>query len=155
MLHKGARTTGGNVPPAVATKIGSLLDQFVEIVAKKVEAAKIRRAVVRSMLTCSTIHIIDRRHLFIAAQKQLGVPQTFDLDRRDKEFSAQEILDAARWEFGFDNPFVLQFPVEFLDQPADIRTAPLEAIALSHIDSEVHRIEHQMNMIQINRVRLF
>lgn len=150
MLHKGARTTGGNIPGDVGTKIGDLLDQFVEIVATNVAAAKIRRAIVRSMLTCSTLHIIDKRHVFVAAQKHTGMASTISLDLRDKDLSPQEVFDAARWEFGFDDPFVLQFPAILLDGSNETRAAALEAIAQTYIKSELHRIERQMNVIQIN-----
>lgn len=152
MLHQGARTTGGNVPNDVASQIRRLLDQFVDIVAKKVEAAKIRRAVVRSMLTCSTVHVIDSQNLFVAAQKQTGMPSSISLDHRDKLVSAQEVFEAAKWEFGFDNPFVLQFPAALIEQNADFRTPTLEAIADAYIKSEIQRIERQMNVIQINPI---
>jgi hypothetical protein len=152
MLHKGARSTGGNLPADITTKITALLDEFADIVLETIRTRHLRRAVVRSMLTCSTINILDRRHLFVAAQKQSGMPSTIGFDQRDKEFPIQEVLAAAKWEFGFDDPFIIPFPTEVLDQPKELRRPVIEAIAAAHIESEVQRVERQMNVIQINPI---
>jgi len=152
MLHKGTRTHGGNIPGDVEAKISGLLDQFTEIVAKKVHAASIRRAVVRSMLTCSTFNVLDSRHLFVAAQKQTGMPSTASLDHREKDFTIDDVYQAAKWEFGYDDPFVMQFPADLLEKTADERAAALEAIAETHIKSETHRVQREMNVIQINPI---
>lgn len=152
MLHKGTRTVGGDVPGELSSKINGVLDQFAEIVVAKVEAARVRRAVVRSMLTCNTINVIDSHHLFVAAQKSLGMPSTLSLYHPGESSSLQDIYDAARWEFGFDSPFVVQFPLEALDQAPDARRAVLEAIADEHIRSEIARIEREMNIVQVNPI---
>jgi len=152
MFHQGARTSGGNIPDEVTSKIDAVLTGFTDIVAKKVQASQIRRAVVRSMLTCDTINVLDSFHLFVAAQKQTGMPSTLGLDHRGKQFSIEEIFDAAKWDFGFDDPFVIQFPVELLDQADDVRAPALQAIADTHIRSETHRVERQMSIVQINPI---
>ncbi len=152
MLHMGSRTVGGDVPGEVFSKINAVLDEFVNIVAARVQATNLRRAVVRSMLICNTINVIDSCHLFIAAQKSLGMPSTMSLYHPDKQFSVQDIYEAARWEFGFDAPFVIQFPIEALDQKLDERRAVLQAIAEEHIRAEVVRVEREMNVVQVNPI---
>jgi hypothetical protein len=152
MFHKGARTLGGNIDAPLAQQIDGLLDQFVEITSTEVVAAKIRRAVVRSMLTCSLVIVLDAKHLWVAAQKQLGMPSTMRLDRRDAIFPAQEIYAAARWDFGLDDPFVIQFPAILIEQETNVRVASLTAIARSYIQAEVQRVQSQMNIIQINPI---
>lgn len=152
MFHKGARTSGGNIPGELATKIDALLTEFIEIVAQNVESLKIRRAVVRSMLTCSTVNVLDSAHLFVAAQKQTGMPSTIGLDHRGSTFPIEEILGAAQWDFGFDDPFVIQFPANLLDLDKSARIFSLQAIADSHIKSEINRVERQMNVVQINPI---
>lgn len=152
MLHQGTRTFGGDMDGEISGKVNNLLDQFLAIVATKAAAANIRRAVVRSMLTCSTFHVLDSRHLFVAAQKQTGMASTVNLDHRGKEFTIEDVYEAAKWEFGYDEPFVIQFPSELLDQTAEDRAATLEAIAEAHISSETYRVQREMNVIQINPI---
>jgi hypothetical protein len=76
MLHQGARVSGGNIDGELSSKIESLLDQFVTVVAREVETQKIRRAIVRSMLTCDVIIVLDAEHLWVAAQKQSTMGST-------------------------------------------------------------------------------
>jgi hypothetical protein len=152
MFHKGARVGGGTMPGDVAQRIAALLDEFTETVSKLVQAAHLRRAVVRSMLPCSIVDVLDSNHLFVAAQKQTGMPSTVGLDHRGKAFPIDEIFQAAKWEFGFDDPFVLQFPSAILSQEKGDRASVLEAIASAHVTSEVNRVQRQMNVIQINPI---
>ena len=152
MFHKGNRTVGGNIDGPIAQQINSLLDQFIEITYKEVEIAQLRRAIVRSMLTCSLIIVLDAKYLWIAAQKHLGMPSTNLIDRRDTVFPAQAVYEAARWEFGFDDPFVIQFPATLIEQEANSRIASLTAIARSHIQGETQRVQNQMNVIQVNPI---
>lgn len=152
MLHQGTRTIGGNIPDPHSSIINQLLDEFVGIVSGKVVQKRIPRAVVRSMLTCSTVNVLDSQHLFVAAQKTAGMATTQSLYHPGRSFSLQEIYSAARWEIGFDNPFVIQFPVTALDLPQEERQVTLDAIAEEHIRSEVARVEREMNLIQISPI---
>ena len=152
MLHKGARTTGGDMPKEINGTITALLDQFMKLVADRVHASGLPRAAVRSMLPCSTINVLDSDHLYVAGQKHAGMPSTIGIYRRDKRFTIDQVSQSARWEFGFDDPFVIQFPAEAIDQEAAEREPALTAIAASHVMSETERIERQMRIIQINPV---
>ena len=67
-------------------------------------------------------------------------------------FPIEEIYAAARWEFGFDDPFVIQFPVGMLDQQSEARGAVLEAIASEHVRAELARVERMMNIVQVNPI---
>lgn len=152
LLHMSPRMVGGDAPEEVANKVAAVLNHFVEIVTSRVQAAKLRRAVVRSMLTCTTVHIIDSRHFFVAAEKTSGMPSTTTLYRPSAVFPLQEIYTAAKWEFGLDNPFVIQFPIELLDAEPDARRPVLESLADEHIRSELSRVEREMNIVQVNPV---
>lgn len=153
MFHKGgARMVGGNLPADLTTKVDALLDEFLECTNLEVRARQLRSAVVRSMLPCSVVIILDAETLWIAAQKQAGMPSTNTLDFREQQFPAEEIFTAAKWEFGFDDPFVVAIPATLLDEPADQRKLALEAIAKSHIESELQRVNAEMNTIQINPI---
>jgi hypothetical protein len=153
MFHKSLpRSSNGNLPDEITNKINVLLDEFVEFAASEVRARQLRSAVVRSMLPCSVIVILDALTLWVAAQKQVGMPSTNTLDFRQQQFPAEEVFTAAKWEFGFDNPFVIAFPVALLDQHPSQRKHALEAIAKSYVESEIQRINAEMNTIQINPI---
>lgn len=153
MFHNsGARSVGGNLPPDQQTQITLLLDQFTGAVSKIVELGKIRRAMVRSSLSCSLIVVLDSQTIWVVAEKQSGMPTTMWLDHQSKLFSANEILDAAKWEFGFDDPFVIGFPVGLLHQVNEIREGAIQAVANSHVESEMQRVHKMLNVIPVNPI---
>lgn len=133
-------------------EISVLFDEFIDLTAEESRKRGLRRAMVRSQLTCSLIIVLDKVNLWVAAQKQVGMPSTISLDHRDKVFPIQEILNAARWEFGFEQPFVIVFPADLLNQTPEIRKAALSAIASSHVESEFQRVQNEMSVIQINPI---
>lgn len=144
--------TGGNLPDDLTKKVDTLLDEFLECTNSEVRARQLRSAIVRSMLPCNLVVILDAATLWIAAQKQAGMPSTSTLDFRQQQFPMEEIFTAAKWEFGFDDPFVIAFSATLLDQPTDQRKLALEAIAKSHVESELQRVNAEMNTIQINPI---
>lgn len=143
---------GGNLPGELTTKVNTLLDEFLECTSSEVRAKQLRSAIVRTMLPCSVVVVLDAATLWVAAQKQAGMPSTNTLDFRQQQFPAEEIFTAAKWEFGFDDPFVVAFPATLLDQPTDQRKFALEAISKSHVESELQRVNAEMNTIQINPI---
>lgn len=143
---------GGNLPSELFQKIDVLLDEFLESTKAEVKVKKIRSAVVRSMLPCSVIIILDADTLWVAAQKQAGMPSTNTFDFRVERFPVEEIFTAAKWEFGFDHPFVIAFPASLIDLSKEERQAALSATAKSHIESEIQRVNTEMNIIQINPI---
>ncbi|MEK6674159.1 MAG: hypothetical protein AABZ47_00725 [Planctomycetota bacterium] len=152
MFHKGARVGGGNLPPEIISKIEALLDEFTANVQFCAMSTGIRRAVVRSNLPCSVVYLLDSEHLFVAAQKAFGMPSTLGLDFRGNSLSINQVYDDVKWEYGFDDPFVISFPAALLDQTMLDRGQAIVATAMAHIESEVSRVERQTNMIQINPV---
>lgn len=153
MFHRGgARMSGGNLPQDFVEKINTLLDEFMATVQEDVAKRNLRRAVVRSLLSCNVVAIADLKTLWIAAQKESGMPSTQMLDHRNKEFSVNDVVTAAKWDFGFDSPFVISFPIDLIEQSSDLRKSSLSAIASSHIDSEIQRVTNEMNLIQVNPI---
>lgn len=151
MFHKGVRTSGGDLSKEDASDVERLLDQFIELVDKKATALRLRRAVVRSLLPCTTLHLLDSRHLFVAAQKQAaGMPSTVAFDRKETEFSTEQVREVAKWELGFDEPFVVSFPVHLLNNSNEGREPELSAIADAHVTAELNRVEREMSIIQVN-----
>ena len=152
MFHKGARTKGGNLSGDILKQVNIILDEFTENVAKLVGEMKLRRAVVRSMLPCNIIILPDDKNISIAAQKSSGMPSTVGLDQKGKQLSPRIIYESAKWEFGYDEPFVIQIPTELLSLSTEEREASLIAVAKTHIQSEINRVQREMNIIQINPI---
>lgn len=152
MFHKGARMSGGNLPNDENQKVTQLLDQFTDLLIAEMQKRKLRRAVVRSMLPCSIIVILDAQNLWIAAEKQSGMPSTNTIDQRQNSFPIQEIYNAARWEFGFEHPFVISFPANVLSAEPSQRESVIQAIVQAHIESELQRVNAEMNTIQVNPI---
>lgn len=152
MFHKGSRTTGGDLSDELRKQIGIILNEFIDIVAKLVGEMKIRRAIVRSMLPCNLIIVFDDKNISIAAQKSSGMPSTISLDQKGKQFSSRAIYESAKWEFGYDEPFVIQIPVDLLSKNTEERNASLKAVAKTHVQSEIYRVQREMNIIQISPI---
>ncbi len=152
MFHKGARTAGGGLPAEISKQVEVVLDEFVDLVTKEVQRRGVRRGVVRSQLSCSMAVIRDREHVWVAAQKHLGMPTTLYLDFPNSVFPIQEVIAAAKWEFGFDDPFVIGFPCHILSKAPPEREAIIQALVNSHVESEMQKVNQQMNMIQINPI---
>lgn len=152
MFHKGARTSGGNLPQGEKKQVETILDEFFTIVSDEVRKRNLRRAVVRSMLPCNLIIALDSQYIYIAAQKSNGMPGTIYLDHRGKAFTKDQIFEAAVWEFGYENPFVIQFPSIILTESSQTRIPILQAIAYTHIESEINRVNKEKSMLQFNPV---
>ena len=150
MFHKGTRMTGGNLPSDLQQAINKLLDEFLEIVVNRAQKAQVQRAIVRAQLPCSMIIVLDKYSIHIGAEKALGMSSSNYIDQRENAFSQIQIYDGAKWEFGYEKPFVISFPSTLLNQEKDERKLALNQIAATYIESEIRRVEKEMNLIQIN-----
>lgn len=150
MMHEGVRVVGGNMPAELQHKVDKLLDEFGKLVQSITQKRRLQRAVVRSLLTCSLIAVLDKNSLFILAQHHFGTPSVLFIHIPEKQLTPQQALDSARWEFGFEDPFLITFPASLLEQNEQERRATLEAIALTHVDSELQRVIKITSLIQIN-----
>ena len=155
MFHKGIRHRSlftETVSNELEQQLNKMLDQFTEIVSTEVTSRKLRRAIVRSMVSCHIIVTFDSQHVWIGAQKELGSPFTKGTLLPTEVFSAVDIFWILKYEIGFDDPFIIQFPRELLEQSNEEREATLTAIAQSYVEAEYQRVLHQMNIIQINPI---
>ena len=152
MFHQGARSTGGDLDSAFMPKVDQLLTQFGEVTGRRMRELGLRRAMVRSTLQCSLVIILDAQTLWITAQKTSSMPTTLYFDRRTDTYPLQEVLSAAKWEFGFDEAFVIPFPAALLEVEPATRIGAIEAISQAHVQSEVNRVQAQMNVVPINPI---
>jgi len=144
--------TGGNLPNESQQAINKLLDEFIEIVENQAQHARLRRAVVRAQLPCSMIIVLDKNSIHVGAEKALGLASSTFIDQRENIFSQIQIYEGAKWEFGYEKHFVISFPSTLLNQGKDERVLALNQIAAAYIESEIRRVEKEMNLIQINPI---
>jgi len=140
------------MPMELQEKVSGLLDQFMAITASISEKRKLQRAVVRSLLPCSLIALLDRSNLFVLAQRHFGMPSSMFIHLPERELTTQKALTAARWEFGFEDPFIVVFPRQLLDKEEAKRQKDLEAIALAHVESEFQRMIKMTSLVQISPI---
>ena len=153
MFHKGARIADSDgFEQNIVSSIDALLDQFMDETARIVSERGLRRATVRSMLPCSLLIILSSDQWYVAAQREPGLPHTLYASRETEQISAHEVENLARWEFGFDEPFVVSFPASLLYLEPEQRRSAIQAIAQSHVEAELRRSHHLMNVIQVNPI---
>lgn len=149
MMHSGDRIKGGDMPTDLIEKVDGLLDQFMGIVDNLVEERKIQRGVVRSQNPSSIVAVLDKATLYILAQHHAGALSTMYTHHPDKQISEQKALSSARWEFGYEDPYMIVFPAMVLDESERGRRDILRVIALAHVESEGQRALNLMSLMQI------
>ncbi len=149
MMQSGDRIKGGDMPTDLIEKVDGMLDQFMGIVNNLVEERKIQRGIVRSQNPSSIVAVLDRATLYILAQHHAGALSTMYTYHPDKQISEQKALSSARWEFGYEDPYMVVFPAVVLDESERDRRDILRVIALTHVESEVQRAINLMSLMQI------
>jgi hypothetical protein len=138
------------MPAELQQKVNKLLDEFGTLVQGISQERRLQRAVVRSLLTCSLVAVLDKNNLFILAQRHFGMPSSLFIHVPEKQLTQQQALGSARWEFGLEDPFLITFSASLLEQNEEERRAALEAIALTHVESELQRVIKMTSLLQIN-----
>lgn len=149
MMVSGDRIKGGDMPSDLIEKVDGLLDQFMGIVNNLVEERRIQRGVVRSQNPSSVVAVLDKATLYILAQHHAGSLSTMYTYHPDKQISEQKALSSARWEFGYEDPYMIIFPAVILEESARARGDILRVIALAHVEAEVERAINLMSLMQI------
>jgi hypothetical protein len=129
-----------------------VLDAFGEIVTEMVSKEHRLPATVRTAMPCSAVAILTRDAVVVMAQQHLGMPKTTVLLTPDRVITTEEALYLARWEFGFDDPFVVTLPKALLSV-SDLKTDPtLIAVAKSHVQAELARVSRMTQIVPVNPV---
>lgn len=154
-MIKRTRNDSGNVnvligDMTIAPKIQWLLFEFQDIVESLSKKRGFTKQIIRSRFSCQIIALLDAQNLFILAQPFFGSPTIQFINNTDKRFSPTQALEITKEESGFSDPFFITFPASLLEQNEEIRQVKLEAIALTHIDSELQRVLKSTSLVQIN-----
>ncbi|MDD1736575.1 MAG: hypothetical protein LUQ44_02340 [Methanothrix sp.] len=148
MLNDKSRMKSGNMETELSARVDGLLDEFIAIVDSMTEERHLQKGIARSQLPSSMVAILDRDSLTILGQFRMQNRTASYFYRPDIALNAQQAAQSAQWEFGFDDPFIIQFPAILLDQNGQDRKAALEAVAAKHIASEHLRLEEKLSLMR-------
>lgn len=136
----------------IAVKIEWLLNEFQDIVESISQKRGFTKQFIRSRFPCQMVALLDAQNLFVLAQPFFGNPTIQFINSPEKQFSQVQALEIAKEESGFTDAFFITFPAFLLEQQKETRQTQLEAIALTHIDSELLRVLKSTSLVQINPI---
>jgi hypothetical protein len=136
----------------IAGKINFLLFEFQDIVESLSQERGFPKQFIRSRFPCQMVALLDAQSLFILAQPFFGSPTIQFINNPEKRFSPVQASEITKEESGFTDPFFITFQALLLEQQKETRQAQLEAIALTHIDSELQRVLKSTSLVQINPI---
>lgn len=148
MLNDGSRMRSGDMEAELSARVDQLIAEFMAEVDAIAEDRHLQRGIARSQLPSSMVAILDQKSLTIIGQFRLENRTTSYFHRPDKALNAQQASNSAQWEFGFDDPFIIQLPAELMDKSPPERRAALQAGAAKHIDSEYQRLEEKLSLMR-------
>ena len=148
MINDGTATKSGDMPDDLMVKVDQLLDEFMAMVDALVEDRHLQRGIARSQLPCSVAAIVDQENLSIIAQFRPENRFFTYIYQPDMSISLQKAKISGQWEFGFEDPFVIQIPSRLLDESPEKRRLELQKIASDHIDSEFMRFQNILSLMR-------
>lgn len=137
------------MPLETQEKVDALLDEFVSFVNEISDSRNLQRGIARSSLPCSIVVVLDRSKLLVIAQFRPNNLSSMYISAEHLDLAADQALSKASWEFGFEDPFLLQFPADLLEMPAADRADALRKIAEEHVDSEFLRFMGMLSMLRL------
>ncbi len=150
MLYDTTRIRSGDMPQDMQAQVDDLLKEFISEVNALTEDRHLQKGIARSQLPCSIVVVLDKDKLSILAQLRSESRTAGYYINPLISLTPQKAAENARWEFGFSDAFVIQFPKELLNLGKEERRSALKAIASDHIDSEFNRF---MSLIGLMRNR--
>jgi len=148
MLNDKSRMKSGDMEAELSARVDGLIDEFMAVVDDLTEERHLQRGIARSQLPCSTVAILDKKSLSILGQFRMENRIASYFYRPDVVLTPQRAANSAQWEFGFDDPFIIQFPAELMEQSSIDRRATLRAVASEHIDSEFLRLQQMLSLVR-------
>lgn len=139
MIHDGARSKGGTMPVELQEKVDRLLDEFMIEVDAIIQNRHLQKGIARSQLPCDMLAVLDKESLYIVAQLRSEDRTSTYIYNPDAIWTPQKVKNSAQWEFGFNDPFLIQFPASIVNEEPEKRSSTLTKIAMDHIDSEFLR----------------
>lgn len=150
MLNDATRVRSGNMSPELQAKVDKLMEEFMAVVDRMVEERHLQKGIARSQLPNNMVAIVDKENLSILAQFRPENRFASYYYNPNVALTPQQAANSAQWEFGLEDPVVIQFPASLLDLDPGQRQKALEKISAQHIDSEFMRL---MELLSLMRTR--
>ncbi|MDM7939047.1 MAG: hypothetical protein QUS07_01725 [Methanothrix sp.] len=150
MLNDATRVRSGNMSPELQAKVDGLMGEFMAVVDRMVEERHLQKGIARSQLPNSMVAVLDKENLSILAQFRTENRFASYYYNPKIALTPQQATNSAQWEFGLEDPVVIQFPASLLDLDTGERQEALEKISAQHIDSEFMRL---MELLGLMRTR--
>lgn len=145
---------GSDIPEELRVKVDSVLDQFEENIEQIALSRRLKRAVVRSRLSCLTYVFVNSTDMFVLAAVTDLIESTMYLPAREGSFTVDDIQREGVLEFGLRNPFAFRFSRRALDvDSTDIdRITEIAQIAVQFVEWEVQRVMDEMHLVKVNPI---
>jgi hypothetical protein len=148
MQNDGTRTTGGDMAPELQAKVERLMEEFRAVVDAMAEDRHLQKGIARIQLPFSMVAILDKERLSILAQFRMENRFASYFYKPERELTTQQAANSAQWEFGFEDPYIIQFPGTLLDQSSSDRHSALQAVSAQYIDSEFQRFTQLLSFMR-------
>lgn len=148
MLYEPERMRSGDMDAELSLRVDEVISEFMAVVDGMTEERHLQRGIARSQLPCSIVAILDKRSLSIMGQFRLANRTASYFHRPEIAITGQQAANSAGWEFGFDDPFIIQLPSTLIEMSTVERRAELLAAASRHIDSEHLRFEQMLSLMR-------
>ena len=136
------------MPPELRERVDRIAEEFMAIVDRLVDERHLQKGIARIQLPCSMVFILEAQWLYILGQFRMENRITGYYNRPDKSLTLQKVASNAKWEFGFDDAFVIQLPADLLEKSTEERKSSLQEIASKHLDAEFLRLAQLLNLIR-------
>jgi len=148
MLFDMTRTRSGNMSPELQAGVDRLIEEFMAAVNAITDDRHLQRGIARSQLPSSMVAILDKEKLSILAQIRSENRFASYFYNPNIALTPQQAANSARWEFGLEDPYIIQFPASLLEHSPDQRQSVLEKVASEHIDREFERFVGLLSLLR-------
>ncbi len=136
------------MPPELQAEVDRLTEEFMATVDALTQERHLQKGIARSQLPCSMVAVLDRERLSVLAQLRSENRCAGYYHNLSIALTPQQAANNAQWEFGFEDPFIIQFPKDLLDWETEQRRQALEKVASEHIESEFNRFAGLLNLMR-------
>ena len=136
------------MPPELQAKVDRLIEEFMAVVDAISEDRHLQKGIARSQLPGSMVVILDKEKLSILAQIRSENRFASYFYNPNVTLTSQQAANSAQWEFGLEDPYIIQFPASLLEQSPLRRHSGLEKVASEHIDQEFERFVGLLSLVR-------
>lgn len=152
-MLSGALITGGNLSQDLQDKVFTLLNEFVISADKNASSCNdLRYATVRARHACHLAVFVDDDSVALIGQVTHGVTSIFYYDQKNRRFSLNDFRFIAKFDFAFNDFFIVIFPKQLLDETPDNRKEAIETIAQNYVKEEIERFNYMTNLVQVSPI---